>query len=138
MYFTFLEIYIFFLKNDWNRKTFFINTVFLWEITKNRIVPRSFSRNWRIIKDRNEPKHCLQNAIWNMQKMQYETQFAVWKWCLCFLVLFFFFVHLFLFVDIVCFVLFLLIFIFPMRRLLLSSLLISLYLIHMLVIFLRW
>lgn len=137
MYFTFLEIYIFFLKNDWNRKTFFINTVFLWEITKNRIVPRSFSRNWRIIKDRNEPKHCLQNAIWNMQKMQYETQFAVWKWCLCFLVFFFFF-HLFLFVDIVCFVLFLLIFIFPMRRLLLSSLLISLYLIHMLVIFLRW
>lgn len=138
MYFTFLEIYIFFLKNDWNRKTFFINTVFLWEITKNRIVPRSFSRNWRIIKDRNEPKHCLQNAIWNMQKMQYETQFAVWKWCLCFLFFFFVVVHLFLFVDIVCFVLFLLIFIFPMRRLLLSSLLISLYLIHMLVIFLRW
>lgn len=97
LYFTFLEIYIFFLKNDWNRKTFFINTVFLWEITKNRIVPRSFSRNWRIIKDRNEPKHCLQNAIWNMQKMQYETQFAVWKWCLCFLFFFFVVVHLFVF-----------------------------------------
>lgn len=105
----FWKYIFFFLKNDWNRKTFFINTVFLWEITKNRIVPRSFSRNWRIIKDRNEPKHCLQNAIWNMQKMQYETQFAVWKWCLCFLVFFFFFICFCLLILFVlfCFCLFL-------------------------------
>lgn len=83
-----------------------------------------------------------QNTVFKMQyeickkcNMKLSLLFGNDVFVFCF---FFFFVHLFLFVDIVCFVLFLLIFIFPMRRLLLSSLLISLYLIHMLVIFLRW